>query len=84
MNMYIRIIKALGDSRPVGPSRHFTLSLILKKLKKPNVITGEMFWKFLSLYFNMPEGIEVPKRLEYEPYTQSDADTEDPDASINT
>ncbi|KAI5187120.1 hypothetical protein NEHOM01_1946 [Nematocida homosporus] len=60
--MNIRIIKALGDARTVGPLRHFIISAILKRLKKPNVITGGMFWKFLGIYYGMNEELEVPGR----------------------
>lgn len=62
--MNIRILKALADTRPEGPLRHFIISCILKKLKKPNIITGEMFWRFLSLYYEAAEGLEVPAHPE--------------------
>ncbi|OAG31833.1 hypothetical protein NEDG_00308 [Nematocida displodere] len=58
--MNIRILKAFAESRPVGPPRHFVISSILKRLKKPNIITGEMFWKFLSLYYGAKEELEMP------------------------
>lgn len=51
----IRILKALGDVRPFGPCKHFYILLVLKKLKKPNIITPEMLWRFLSLYFDLEE-----------------------------
>ncbi|KAI5181372.1 hypothetical protein NEOKW01_1566 [Nematocida sp. AWRm80] len=57
--MNIRIIKALTETLPQGPLRHFVISYILKKLKKPNVITGDMFWRFLSQYYSVPEGLQV-------------------------
>ncbi|KAI5191711.1 hypothetical protein NECID01_1592 [Nematocida sp. AWRm77] len=57
--MNIRIIKALGDLRFDGPMKHFTVSCILKKLKKPNIITGDMFWRFLSTYYDITDEIHL-------------------------
>lgn len=58
--MNIRIIKALTENKPCGALRHFSISSILKRLKKPNVITGKMFWRFLSVYYGANEALEVP------------------------
>lgn len=59
--MNIRIIKALGDSTLEGPVKHFVISSILKKMKKPNIITGDMFWRFLSTYYNITGEISLPE-----------------------
>jgi Chromatin modification-related protein EAF7 len=51
--MNIRIIKALGSIRPIGVCRHFAMGLVLRKMKRPNVITSEMFWRFLQTHFEV-------------------------------
>lgn len=67
--MNIRILKALGDVRPFGPCRHFYISMILRKLKRPNVITSEMLWRFLNLYFDAQEKAREPEGApEREPF----------------
>ncbi|KAI5191417.1 hypothetical protein NEMIN01_1493 [Nematocida minor] len=58
--MNIRILKALGDILPEGPARHFIVANTLKKLKKPNAITGEMLWRFLSTYYSASESLTIP------------------------
>lgn len=58
--MNIRILKALGDILPEGPARHFVVANTLKKLKKPNAITGEMVWRFLSAYYSISESLTIP------------------------
>ncbi|KAI5170551.1 hypothetical protein NEFER03_0010 [Nematocida sp. LUAm3] len=66
--MNIRIIKALAENKPCGPLRHFAISSILKRLKKPNVITGKMFWRFLSVYYGANEPLEVPETSSYKDF----------------
>lgn len=58
--MNIRILKSLGDARPQGPCRHFVIASILKRIKRPTVITGKAFWNFLSLYYGAKTGIQLP------------------------
>ncbi|KAH9385397.1 uncharacterized protein NEMAJ01_0293 [Nematocida major] len=58
--MNIRILKALGEMLPDGPARHFIVACTLRKMKKPNVITGEMLWRFLSVYYFVSEELGIP------------------------
>lgn len=58
--MNIRILKALGDLLPQGPARHFIVANTLKKMKKPNAITAEMLWRFLSVYYSVEEELAIP------------------------
>ncbi|EHY65115.1 hypothetical protein NEAUS04_0245 [Nematocida ausubeli] len=58
--MNIRILKALGNVFPEGPARHFIVANTLRKLKKPNAITGDMLWRFLSVYYFVSEELAIP------------------------
>ncbi|EIJ88526.1 hypothetical protein NEPAR06_1552 [Nematocida parisii] len=58
--MNIRILKALSDVFPEGPARHFIMASTLRKLKKPNAITGDMLWKFLSTHYSVSEELSIP------------------------
>lgn len=76
--MNIRIVKALADTRPVGVARHFITSAILKRLKKPNVMTGAMFWQFLATYYRIPEELDTTHITEYTDFVLDiSADTND-------
>jgi hypothetical protein len=47
----IRILKALGEVKPFGISKHFYMVKILRNMKRPNVITAEIIWNFLNDHF---------------------------------
>ncbi len=51
----IRILKALEDVKPFGPYKHFYLVRVLNNLKSPNILTGDIFWKYLKDELNLVE-----------------------------
>lgn len=52
----IRILKALGNLRPVGTHKSLILLTIIKRhMKKPNIITVETIQDFMVKEFNVPE-----------------------------
>lgn len=49
----IRILKALGETKPYGALKHFYMIKISRSLKRPNIISTEDIWKFLESQYNM-------------------------------
>lgn len=51
----IRILKALGDTKPYGTFKHFYMIRISRFLKRPNVISTKDIWEFLKANYDLEQ-----------------------------